>query len=130
MFCFFGCSHGSNLRQTGDKDITFQIVNISKNGTNQDISYGARIIPSAVFKGADSKATKENLMYRMDSCFYLQSGWKKIYPQLTQPVSNGLKNTFEYLLTFDMPSFEEDKWFFVYEDRYLNKKKYTLKLTD
>jgi hypothetical protein len=130
FFCLYGCAHKTALRQTADKDLTFQLVDVSNKDAENDISYGARIIPSNSFKEADNKAAKENLMYRMDSCFYLQSGLKKVYPQLTQPVANGLKRTFEYLVTFDLPSFDEHKWFFVYEDRYLNRKKYTLDLKD
>jgi len=114
--------------QVGDKDLTVQLANISKSVAGGDISYAARITPEKGLFTAAGKSAKENLMYRMDSCFYLQSGRTKIYPQLTQPVSNGLKNTFEYLVTFDMPSFDGDKWFFVYEDKYLNRKKYMLNL--
>jgi hypothetical protein len=130
MFVFYGCGHKSGLRQTGDKNITFQLVNISQKGADNDVSYGARIIPAKGLQAANSRTAKENLMYRMDSCFYLQSGLTKVYPQLTQPVANGLKSTFEYLVTFDMPSFDENKWFFVYDDRYLDRKKYMLNLKD
>lgn len=127
---FYACSHKSAVRQTGDKDLTLQLVNISDRKVKGDISYAARIIPGKGKYSSAGKSLKESLMYRMDSCFYLEAGKQKVYSQLTQPVANGLSGAFEYLVTFDIDNFDEHKWNFVYQDKYLNQKRYTLKLAD
>jgi hypothetical protein len=75
----------------------------------------------AVMQPASSKTA---LMYRMDSCFYLQAGKKIIYAALVQPVANGLSGTFEYLVSFDSVEAEKEGYKVVYHDRYLNKAKY------
>ena len=127
---FYSCADKGTLRQAGDKELTIQLANISDKEVNNDISYAARITPAKRLFTAAGKSAKENLMYRMDSCFYLQKGGTKVYAQLTQQVANGLSGTFEYLVTFDTVNFDEHKWSFIYQDKYLNKRKYTLKLTD
>lgn len=118
------------LRQTGDKELTVQLADISSPAVAGDLSFAARIIPDREKFGTSLKRSKENLLYRMDSCFYLQKGAVKVYSQLTQTVANGLSVSFDYLVTFDIDHFDEQKWNFIYLDKYLNKKKYTIKLTD
>ena len=126
----YACHSKSSFRQAGDKDLKIQLENISNSAVDGDISYAARITPEkGLFTSAD-KSAKEGMMYRVDSCFYLQAGREKVYPQLTQPVADGLSGTFEYLVTFAIRHFDEHKWNFVYQDKYLTKRKYMLKLAD
>jgi len=92
------------------------------------LNFRVRISPAADVS-ADSKSYKTDLLYRMDSCFYIQSGYRKFYPQLTQAVAGGVSKRYEYLVSFDIRTLRQQKGLsLIYRDRYLNKRKYSLLL--
>ena len=97
-------------------------------GDLTSLVYAARLIPDKIIqKKSDSSKTK--LWYKMDSCFYIQSGKNKVYAGLVQPIANGSTGSFEYMLSFDMQgdNFKKNKSL-VYQDRYLNHMRYAISL--
>jgi len=90
-----------------------------------EMTYSARLIPD---KGLieNKNAVVTAMQYKMDSCFYLQQGKERIYASLTQPIANGVKDSFEYLLSFERQGIKNNKWDFVYLDKYLNHKIYKI----
>jgi len=117
------------IHETGGDGIRLQVVQLQNpEGTVPDvITCKARLLPDVSLIN-DKQANINNAMiYRMDSCFYLQHGTKKIYASLVQPIANGVSGTYEYLIEFEsvMQGADPD---FIYQDKYLNHKKYSLKL--
>src|ERR1700753_296328 len=99
LLVFDSCVHRKTFREVADKTLTLQLRNISSASDPKDITYAARLIPEKELKAAKGQAVKTSLLYKMDSCFYLQSGARKVYANI-EPVANGLTGTYEYLLTF------------------------------
>lgn len=123
---FSACrSNKEDARTVGDKQLTIQVQKVPAED-DRDRSVRVRIFPEReAFSGLD-RAGRENLLYRMDSCFYLETGMKKIYPSAVLPVANGISLGFEYLVSFDGLVAPKGHIRLIYQDRYLNKKKYEL----
>lgn len=114
-------------RQAGDGDLTLQVSSMPKDAgdTAAVRSYKAVIIPSA--KLTLKKSDGDSLLFRMDSCFYLQRAGAKIYPYLVQEIPNGVRGTFEYLVEFPaIVNGKGDTTRFIYQDRFINKKIYSI----
>jgi len=114
-----------------DKDLAIQVIKIeNQQNDRQDLSYAVRLTPDKhILLPGDNKMTTA-LWYHMDSCFYLSQGKKKIYPAIIQPIANGIGGTFEYYVAFDESIKENKPLRLVYQDKYLNKKKYEIIITD
>jgi len=125
-----GCHKQQNQpMQTKDKDLTIQVMRLKNDPSENDVyTYKARLTPQKALLAEKSRNDKEALIYRMDSCFYLQSGPNKIYASLVQPVADGISGSFEYLLQFEKAN-DEVEQDFIYKDKYLNHKRYSIKLT-
>jgi hypothetical protein len=133
IFCLFflinGCKNPQNLaQQVKDNDLTLQVMPLP-NGPSHDqvYSYKARLMPRQTLLDDKSQGDKDALIYQMDSCFYLQGGLKKIYASLVQEVPDGVTGTYEYLLQFETVT-GKARWDFIYQDKYLNHKKYKIGL--
>lgn len=81
-----------------------------------------RILPDAALFADLSAEAKQNLMYRTDSCFYLETNGRRVYAAAVTPVANGVSGSFEYLVSFEKTQGGR----LMYYDRYLNKKEYEL----
>lgn len=127
--------------------LLFQACSSSKNTTPagaDSISISARALPDTssyalavrVFTPKTaiqelSKELKDSLWYRMDSCFYLNSGGEKIYPEGLEAVAGANKNCFEYLLLFDRQAANIQRPVsLVYHDRYLDGKTHSFQINN
>jgi hypothetical protein len=123
------CKNKSTFKETKSDGLTFQATAMPGEGSDiGTVSYSARLIPDNALMTGKGRAVKTSLWYGMDSCFYLQAGSKKIYASLTQPIANGIAGTFEYLLSFEIHRQDGDGYNLIYQDKYLNHRKYQLKL--
>jgi len=114
-----------------DHGLTVQLMKTPSSYDGEgNISYSARLIADKELIAKTDNTVKSNLSYRMDSCFYLQAGKKKIYASLTQSIANGVSGSFEYLLSFENTGLNDGKWNLIYQDKYLNQQKYTLNLNN
>lgn len=114
--------------ETGDSLLTVQAAKLPYD-KNDSASVNFRVRISINTDTLNYKRSAESMMYRMDSCFYLQANGKKYYPQLTQAVASGVNKRFEYLVSFDSKTLLPlQKVNMVYQDRYLDHKTYTLLL--
>ena len=126
FFTVTGCKSGHPAaREIDDRDMDVQVVLLDSTPGNGN-TYKARLIPDKKLFDEKDAVSKNAMIYKMDSCFYLQSGTKRVYASLVQPVANGITGTFEYLLEFEKN--DGNSWDFVYQDKYINHKKYSLKL--
>ncbi|WP_139112905.1 hypothetical protein [Mucilaginibacter sp. PPCGB 2223] len=90
-----------------------------------------RLIPDKQLIEEKSSNQKTALYYKMDSCFYIAEGLKKNYAVMVQPVANGVSGTYEYLLEFENGNAPQaDTINLIYNDKYINQKSYSLKITD
>ncbi len=122
------CNRNEKLLTAKDSDLTIELMQLKKEGDGSaTLSYQARLIPQKQLLAAKNGTDKNALFYKMDSCFYINTGKQKIYAALVQPVANGVSGTYEYLLQFEVGEKEKATNFnIVYQDRYLNKKAYIL----
>jgi hypothetical protein len=131
--CLTGFTIGCTSRQTklheiSSNGVRLQIIQLENpaGGDPQAVTYKARLIPDKSLLDQKNAVSKSAMIYKMDSCFYLQSRTKKIYASLVQPIANGVSGTYEYLIEFETPI--STGYDFIYQDRYLNQKKYSLAL--
>ena len=114
------------VKQIKNQGLTLMIMKTPGGPEDADeITYSARLIPDKELLDKNDNLNTA-MLYRMDSCFYLQQGKEKIYAILTQPIANGVKGSFEYLLSFEKQGIKNNKWAFVYQDKYLNHKTYKI----
>jgi len=118
-----GCSRDTaNTQEIKDNDITLQLNEINHNGDSG--VFRVRLIPSLHVLKDISVQTRESLMYRMDSCFYLTKGNEKIYPVLVQAIANGSDKNFEYILDFNDAEKQAPQTQIYFVNKYLNKRSY------
>jgi hypothetical protein len=118
-------SNKGDQRMIGDKQLTIQVQKVSADDGRRR-TMQVRIFPKREALSGLNTAGRENLLYRMDSCFYLETGTQKVYPSAVLPVANGMSAAFEYLVSFDGAIAPKGNIRLIYQDRYLNKKKYEL----
>lgn len=117
----FTCCREKNISaEMMDKEILIQGM-----WQKQSEQVKIRIFPKMISRIDDDKKINEQMMFGIDSCFTKVIAGKRVYPIGVIPISNGVKNCYEYLLTF--PKQEEDGEFEVlYQDKFINKKVYKL----
>lgn len=131
----FACNR-SNIRsqkdfkETKDSDVVIQLMKLTDSIPDTTvIKYGVRIFPSKKMAKIMTDKSKENLWYKMDSSFYLQSGALKVYASLTEPIANGQKNNFEYLLIFEKtPRLNPNELKLAFNDQYISHKTHYFQL--
>ncbi len=125
----FSCKHASpSFREINDKDFTMQVIELP-NVTDEmsSLSYKIRITPAKQLLQQKNREEKNALMYKMDSCFYLQGGINKTYAALTQPIANGINGSYEYLIQFEIAKqIDRAHLVLTYQDKYINRKTYTI----
>lgn len=129
IFCVFtACNAGKqSVNEFRDSLLTIQVAKADDKGTGQSI-YQVRVIPSETIKSRLNSGNNRAMLYQMDSCFYLQNNEQKVYAVNTQAVANGLANVYEYMVVFEPGVPHNKNWQFIYQDKYLDHKKYTLKI--
>lgn len=129
-YLFLAACHNSSpkVQQISDHDLTLQVMRLDDSAAQAgSYTYKARLVLNKTLLGEQSTEAREALVYRMDSCFYIQQGINKVYASLVQPIAGGVPGTFEYLLEFNQIQ-DNGQHIFVYDDRYLNHKKYNINL--
>lgn len=131
----FGACNGhkleslTNYTEAKDSEYVIQAMKLKDQTGGNIIKYGVRVFPG---KGILSLLTEENkqaLWYQMDSSFYLQTGSKKFYADMIEPIANGQKNNFEYLLMFEIdPGMNFKDMSLAFNDKYLSHKTHYLEL--
>jgi len=131
MVLLISCKPKPQLMQAGDQELTIKLMKLKdKADPGNTLSYQARLIPGKKKNETGTNETKQDLLYRMDSTFYIIEHHKKIYASLVQPVANGLKDSYEYLLQFESDSMLDDQQIeMIYQDKYISKRTYRLKAT-
>jgi hypothetical protein len=118
-------SNKGDQRMIGDKQLTIQVQKLEADD-NKSRSIQVRLFPDKAALAELSAVRRQNLWYQMDSCFYLETGTKKIYPSSVSPIANGLSASLEYLVNFNETVPPNVDVRLIYQDRYLNNKKYEL----
>lgn len=129
---FASCKHSRPFMEAKDADLTVQIMAMDDSSNDQhSISYRARLIPDKQLMEGKTREEKNALYYQMDSCFYFTVGGVKTYAALVQPIANGVSGSYEYLLQFEKPKLlNTDTMSFVYQDKYINKKTYDVRMAE
>ena len=120
----FSCKAKDRVAQLKDDDLTVMAIRSSQ-ATDGENTFKVRIFPSKVVLENGSNKLTEEMLYRSDSCMYLLHGDKKDYPLYIEPVSNGVKGSYEFLVAFSKtPNQKSDT--LIYHDKFINQKKYVL----
>jgi len=127
----FSCKKAPAISAVQDSDLSLRIMKIKNSPDDKEASnYAVRLSPDKRLLAAKDNKLATDLWYRMDSCFYLQTGNQKIYATIIQPIANGITGTFEYYVSFETTEVSAGKPELVYADRYINHKKYKLSLPE
>jgi hypothetical protein len=125
----FSCRNNSSVKALKRDGLAIEVARVAgEPGSNTGLNYSARLISDKKLADTKDKELTSALWYRMDSCFYLQYGGKKVFATIIQPIANGVVGSYEYFLSFDISQADESKWHLIYRDKYLNRKTYTLNL--
>jgi hypothetical protein len=120
----FSCKAKDQVAQLKDDDLTVMAIRNSQ-ATEGENTFKVRIFPSKIALENGSNKLTEEMFYRSDSCMYLLHGDKKDYPLYIEPVSNGVKGSYEFLVAFNKtPNQKSDT--LIYHDKFINQKKYVL----
>lgn len=120
----FSCKAKDHVAQLKDDDLTVMAMRNSQT-TEGETTFQVRVFPSKVVLENGSNKLTEEMLYRSDSCMYLLHGDKKDYPLYIEPVSNGVKGSYEFLVAFNKtPNIKTDT--LIYHDKFINQKKYVL----
>lgn len=132
LFCsLFSCRNKTQVQEITRDGLAIACTKIPGDpGPTATVNYSARLIPDKKLLDKKEKGLSATMWYRMDSCFYLQDGNKKLYASIIQPIANGVTGSYEYFLSFDIGQDDDRKWQLIYQDKYLNQQKYSLSLGD
>ncbi len=110
-----------------DKHLTLQVMKVQEGEDRSMLEYRVRLL---VNPNIDvNKQLGQKMWYHTDSCFYFAEGERRIFPMVQEPVANGIKNSFEYLLLFNSHDLPEDrKLELTYRDLYISDKTYSFDL--
>lgn len=93
------CSSGKGFWELSDGDMRLQLMDMDSGVEGEETqSFRFRIYPGKTITDRMDAEARSAMWYKMDSCVYLLKGTNKIYPVAIEPVANGVKNTFEYLV--------------------------------
>lgn len=118
----------ANTGNQSDKVFNIDYAKLPFDLDTTSLSYRIRLSPT--LQSSTVQGIKENFLYRVDSCFYIQIQDQVIYPELCQAINGGITNTYEYLVSFSLESILHKKDLQLhYQDKFLNKKNYSLLLS-
>ncbi|MBD1395425.1 hypothetical protein [Mucilaginibacter glaciei] len=124
---FASCSRPeSGFQQLKDKALTVQLMPMDAAQSKDSlVSFRLRLIPEKSL--SISSEQKQQLLFRMDSCFFLSGKTGKTFPLFIQPVPTGSDKSFDYIVAFDSVGANTDSLKMVYADRYLTNQTYFFK---
>jgi hypothetical protein len=137
IWCITGCKTPteswldslSEFKQVDGKLCSMQIMKMDVKKDTTVLNYKVRIYPSKKWMSENEAQGMDLFSYRMDSCFYLQTGKLQRKPLFVMPVANGVKGSFEYLLSFGLDnSIKMRPLQLVYVDKYIDMDICTLDL--
>jgi hypothetical protein len=113
-----------------DSKLVIHLTKISAERGAGDVAYKCKIIPLKI-AGYQDFPVRNQMIYHMDSCFYLLKNHEKSYSVFVQPVANGIKGTFEYLLQWHVDdNANTGTVSLIFNDKYLYSRIYTFKIKD
>lgn len=122
------CKSGDSFIEVKDEKLTIQLTKLQNEEDVTESSYRLRILPDRSLYN-DVEAFRHLMWYSLDSTVYIEGKNGKTYPDMIQPVSNGIKDSFEYLLVFnDEKNSANAISRLIYDDKYFTKKAYILDL--
>jgi len=117
-----------DFKEINNGDVHIQVTRLKGAIQNEGSGFKFRLLPSRNFT-ATHRLSTENLWYHMDSCFYTEKDGVKTYVAMVQPIANGVKDNFEYLLQFDPAvTATRDSVRLVYYDKYITRQHYTFNI--
>lgn len=120
------CSSGKGFWELSDGDMRLQLMDMDSGPEGVETqSFRFRIYPGKAISDRMDAEARSAMWYKMDSSVYLLTGAGKIYPIAIEPVSNGVKNSFEYLILFENTVAKVKDLSLVYQDNYLTRKSYS-----
>lgn len=125
----FACKEKNlSFQEAKGRNLTVQIMKINNNQDKSEMIYQVRLLPDKSIMEKLTAEKRNEIWYRMDSCFYIKTKDAKISANLVQPIANGQTQNFEFMLSFLVDNAITDSSTLVYQDKYLNKETYNFKL--
>ncbi len=120
------CTSKSPSGQSLDRDIRI-MAQLNKTSSNARMqTFMIRVFPDKKFVESGMEKITESFLYHADSCFYLLKNDAKLYPEYVEPIVNGIKGSYEFLVGFNNQDLSSKEYTLIYQDQIINKKKYVL----
>ncbi|WP_431294711.1 hypothetical protein [Pedobacter sp. P26] len=118
----FSCTSKSPSGQSLDNDIRV-MAQLKKTSSNDRMqTFMVRVFPDKKFIEHGKEKITESFLYHADSCFYLLNNNIKLYPDYVEPVANGIKGSYEFLIGFSNQDLSLKEYMLIYQDQIINKK--------
>lgn len=119
----------SKYKEIRSRSMHIELMKMDTEKAFTFLNYKLRIYPVQSWIEEHESARVEDMNYHMDSCFFIQEGKNKYAPLFVQPVANGVKHCFEYLLSFPIQKVVKKPGIsMVYSDKFIDHKTYLINL--
>ena len=123
---FLSCAKNVAVVEIKDKDLLIRATYQQGSSAAPDQEYKVRVFPELKYGEKVDQKVNEQMAYQIDSCFYRIRGKEKEFPDAVIPVSNGIKNCFEYLVVFSGTTSAQAPNELLYAPKYMNATTYKL----
>lgn len=120
------CTAKSPSGQYFDNDIKVMAQLKKTTSTDAVQTFMVRVFPDQKIIENRKEEITESFLYHADSCFYLLKNNTKVYPEYVEPIANGIKGSYEFLVEFNDQDFSLKEYTLIYQDKIINNKKYVL----
>jgi hypothetical protein len=120
------CSTKKPAGQSSDVDLNVMAQLKETPSTEHTRTFMIRVFPDKKFAESGMEKITESFLYHSDSCFYLLKNNVKLYPEYVEPIVNGIKGSYEFLVGFSDQDLSTKEYTLIYQDQIINKKKYVL----
>jgi hypothetical protein len=120
------CSSKKPAGQSFDSDLKVMAQLKETPSGDRLRTFMIRIFPDKKFMENGKEKITESFLYHSDSSFYVLKNNLKLYPEYVEPIANGIKGSYEFLVGFSDDNLSLKEYTLIYQDQIINKKKYVL----
>lgn len=115
--------------QLQSASIKMEVMKMDTKNDTTILNYRVRIYPDKKWLENNPRNLVSEMNYETDSCFFIKAGGAKCSPGFVQPVANGIKGCYEYLISFNVDNkLKMRSLNLVYTDKYIDRQTHTLNL--
>lgn len=123
------CTVKPDVYKTADESLLIQVKQVDAENDDNDHTFRVQIVLAKPVLDTFQVANRQSFLFRMDECFWLETAGKTALPVLVQSVGMSAAGHYDYLVVFPDPRTSVEKTRFIYQDRYVTRRKYSIELS-